>query len=221
MKRYARVAAVCLVGVFGVGARAVQAQPAPGSADSKMSVEINFGPTLGHKSDAFVGGEFDFRLTPGLDAVIEVIHMGNVGTSDLDSRAALIADFLGGTAATAYKVTAAGFGARYRIPVTSLRFNPYVLGAIGVAHVKTEVDFTVNGTVIDPASQSVQLGGDLSGSTNRAFIVIGFGVNVPFKQRFFADLGYRYGQIVSKTLDDETLGSIPTQRIVLGAGVRF
>jgi len=67
----------------------------------------------------------------------------------------------------------------------------------------------------------VQLGGDLSGSTNRTLFVFGFGVNVPFKQRFFADLGYRFGHIASKSTDDETLSSIPTQRIILGAGIRF
>jgi opacity protein-like surface antigen len=51
--------------------------------------------------------------------------------------------------------------------------------------------------------------------------VFGFGANMPFKERFFADLGYRYGQIFSKTLDNESLESIGTQRIVLGVGVRF
>jgi opacity protein-like surface antigen len=220
MKRFARVAAVCFVVVLGVSARSAQAQPAPGSTESKMSAEVNFGPTLGHKSSAFVGGEFDYRLTPGLDAVVEITHMGNVGTTDLDNRAAIIANFLGGTASTGYRVTAFAAGARYRIPVQS-KFGPYVLGAIGVAHVNTEVEFTVNGSVIDPAASGVQLGGDLSGSTNRALLVLGFGVNMPFKQRFFADLGYRYGQIFSKTLDNETLGSIPTQRIILGAGIHF
>ena len=221
MKRLARVAAVCLAATLGIGARSAQAQVQPGAADSKLYVELNFGPTLGHKSNAFVGGELGYRLTPDLDLIVDISHMGNVGTTELDNRAALIANFLGGTAATAYKTNTFAFGARYRIPV-SANVSPYVLGAVGVANVSTEVQFTVNGTTIDPGTRpDLQLGTDLSGSTNRALLVIGFGVNVPFKQRFFGDLGYRYGQIFSKTLDTETLGSIPTQRIVLGVGVRF
>lgn len=220
MKRCACVAVLCLVTTLCLGVPA-WAQGAS-TGDSKMYAEINFGPTLGHKSDAFVGGEFGYRVTPGLDVLVDISHMGNVGTTSLDDRAALIANFLGGTAAAAYKATTVGFGARYRIPISSSRVTPYVLGAVGVAHVKTEVEFTVNGTTIDPSSRGdLQLGGDLSGSTNRGLLVIGFGINVPFKRRFFADVGYRYGQIFSTTLDNEPLESIPTQRIILGAGVRF
>jgi hypothetical protein len=220
MKRCACIAVFCLVATLGVNTQAARAQGAAAS-DSKMYAEINFGPTLGHKSDAFVGGEFGYRLTPGLDVLVDFSHMGNVGTTALDDRAAPIAAFLGGTAATAFKVNAFAFGARYRIPITSTRMVPYVLGAVGVASVKTQVEFSVNGTTVDPAARGVQLGGDLSGSTSRGLLVIGFGVNVPFKQRFFADVGYRYGQAFSKTIDEETLESVPTQRIILGAGIRF
>jgi opacity protein-like surface antigen len=220
MKRSTCVAAVCLVALFGVGVRSAQAQATPGSDESKMYVEFNFGPTLGHKSDAFVGGEFGYRLTPGIDLVVEAGHMGNVGTSDLDDRATIIANFLGGTAATAFKVNMFAAGARYRIPVAA-RVEPYVLGAIGVANVKTEVEFSVNGTVVDPETRGVQLGGDLSGTQNKAILVLGFGINVPFKTRYFGDLGYRYGAIFAKTGNFETDKTIPTQRIVLGVGVRF
>lgn len=219
MKRFACVAAVCLVATLGVGARSAQAQTPPAGADSKMYVEVNFGPTLGHKSAAFVGGEFGFRLTLGLDLFLEVSHMGNVGTTDLDNRAAIIANHLGGTAATAFKVNEFAAGVRYRIPVTG-QFQPYVLGAVGVANVTTDVAFTVNGVTIDPSS-TVQLGSDLSGTLNKTIVVLGFGVNVPFKTRFFGDLGYRYGQILSKTDNFETDTSIPTQRVVLGVGIRF
>jgi opacity protein-like surface antigen len=208
------------VAFFGVGARSARAQAAPGGDESKMYAEFNFGPTLGHKSDAFVGGEFGYRLTLGIDLVVEASHMGNVGTSDLDDRAAIIANFLGGSASTAFKVNAFAAGARYRIPVAA-KIEPYVLAAIGVANVKTEVEFSVNGTTIDPATRGVQLGGDLSGTHNKTLLVLGFGVNKTFKTRYFADLGYRYGQIFANTDNFETDKGIPTQRIVLGVGVRF
>jgi opacity protein-like surface antigen len=218
MKRFVCVVAVCLVGLLGLGASA-QAQTAPAGPDSKMYADINFGPTLGHKSDAFVGGEFGYRFSLGWDVIVEVSHMGNVGTSDLDNRATVIANSLGGTASTAFKVTEFAAGVRYRFPVTG-RWQPYVLGAVGAANVKTEVAFTVNGTVIDP-SATVQLGSDLSGSLNKTILVLGFGVNVPFKTRYFGEIGYRYGSILAKTDNFETDKAIPTQRVILGVGVRF
>jgi opacity protein-like surface antigen len=204
---------------LGFGAATAQAQVLPAD-NSKFNVEFNFGPTLGHKSDKFFGGEFDWRLTKDLDIFIEATHMGNVGTSDLDDRATPIANFLGGTASTAYVVNAVDFGVKYNFIATP-RIHPYVLAGVGIAHVRTEVEFAVNGTVIDPGG-TVQLGSDLSDSTSRGIFVVGFGVKVPFKERFFGDLGYRFGQIFSKSTDDgETLPSIPTQRVVLGVGMRF
>ena len=222
MKRFACVAAVCLVSTLGLGAASAQAQatPTPTPSDSTMSVELNFGPTLGHKSDKFFGVEASLRLTDDLDVVIEAGHMGNVGTTDLDDRAAIIANYLGGTAATAFKVNHGAAGLRYNFTLSPM-LHPYVLGALGVAQVKTDVEFSVNGTAIDPATRNVQLGGDLSGTANKAILVFGFGVHVPFKTRFFGDLGYRYGHILPKTDNFETDKAIPTQRVVLGVGVRF
>jgi opacity protein-like surface antigen len=227
MKRFACVAAVCLVATLGVGAVSAQAQTTSSGPDPKRYVEINFGPTLGHKSDKFVGGEAGLRVAEGLYVIIEASHMGNVATTDLDDRATIIANYLAGqtdtaavgTATTAFKVNHLAAGLRYNINYLPM-VHPYILGAVGIAHVKTEVAFSVNGTVIDPASQ-VQLGSDLSGTLNKTMIVVGFGVNVPFATRFFADLGYRYGRILAKTGNFETDTSIPTQRVVLGVGVRF
>ena len=70
MKRFARVAAVCLVAILGVGAVSAQAQVAP-PPEPKMYAEITFGPTLGHKSDKFVGGEAGIRVLEGVDVFVE------------------------------------------------------------------------------------------------------------------------------------------------------
>lgn len=219
MKRFARVAAVCLVAILGVGAVSAQAQVAP-PPEPKMYAEITFGPTLGHKSDKFVGGEAGIRVLEGVDVFVEASHMGNVATTDLDDRAAIIANFLGGTATTAFKVNHVAVGARYNIAATPM-VHPYVLAGVGFASVQTQVEFNVNGAAVDPATRGVQLGGDLSGTHNKTIVIFGFGINVPFKTRFFGDLGYRYGQILAKTDNFETDKSIPTQRVVLGVGVRF
>ena len=219
MKRDACIAAVCLVATLGFGVSSVQAQVLPAD-DSKMYVELNVGPTLGHKSDKFFGAEGGYRLTDDLDVFAEFSHLGNVATTDLDNRAAIIANFLGGTATTAFKVNAGVFGLKYNLTLSPM-VHPYVLAGVGIANVKTEVEFNVGGSTIDPATRGVQLGGDLSGTHNKAILVFGFGVRVPFKTRFFGDLGYRYGQILAKTDNFETDTSIPTQRVILGVGVKF
>jgi opacity protein-like surface antigen len=220
MKRYACAAVVCLTAILGFGASAAQAQVMPPPSDSKIYAEINFGPTLGHKSDKFVGAEAGFRLTSDLEVFVEGGHMGNVATTDLDDRAQIIANFLGGSATTAFVVNHGDVGVRYNFTLSPM-VHPYVLGAVGLASVKTEVEFSVGGTVVDPATRGVQLGGDLSGTHNKTIVVFGFGVRVPFKTRFFGDLGYRFGQILAKTDDFETDKAIPTQRVVLGVGIRF
>ena len=79
MKRFARIAALCLAATLGAGASLAHAQT---GSDSKFYGEFNFGPTLGHKSSSFFGGEFGFRLTESLDVFVEATHMKNVGTSD-------------------------------------------------------------------------------------------------------------------------------------------
>ena len=221
MKRFACVAAVCLVATLGVGAVSAQAQTTSSGSDPRMYVEINVGPTLGHKGDKFVGGEAGLRLAEGLYVIVEASHMGNVATTDLDNRATIIANHLGGTASSAFKVNHGAAGLRYNLDV-SPSVHPYVLAAVGVAQVKTDVAFNVNGTTIDLASRpDVQLGADLSGTLTKTIIVAGFGVNVPFATRFFADLGYRFGRIMPKTDVFETDKGISTQRVVLGVGVRF
>jgi opacity protein-like surface antigen len=203
-----------------VGAASAQAQTAAGT-DSKMYAEFNAGPTLGHKSSGFFGGEFGYQLMEGLDVFVEASHMNNVGTSHLDELAAPIAAYLGGTASTGYRVNMGAAGLRYSVVATPM-IHPYVLAGVGFAHVATEVEFAVNGTVIDPATKGVQLGGDLSGTHNKTILTFGFGIHVPFKSRYFGDLGYRYGHILADTEGvAENDQSIPTQRIILGAGIRF
>jgi opacity protein-like surface antigen len=222
MKRFACVATLCLVLTLGVGASAqAQSTTASSPSEPRLYVEINGGPTLGHKSDTFIGGEAGLRVVSGLDIFVEGGHMGNVGTSKLDADAAVIANFLGGTvSSSAFVANYFDAGVRYHLSMIPVA-HPYVLAGVGVAHVKTEVAFAVNGTVVDPAQFGVQLGGDLSGTVNKTLIVVGGGVNVPFMKRFFVDVGYRYGHILAKTGDVETDKSIKTQRVLFGAGVRF
>jgi opacity protein-like surface antigen len=222
MKRFARVAMLCLVSTWCAGAAAfAQTTTASGSGDSRLYGEFNVGPTLGHKSDAFVGGEAGYRLIPDLDVYGEFGHMGNVGTSQMDADAATIATFIGGSVnSTAIKATYFDVGVRYHLSMIPVA-HPYVLAGIGFAHTTREAVWSINGTPVDPATLGVQLGGDLSGSSNKTMLVIGGGINVPFMERFFADVGYRYGGILADTDEVENDTTIKTQRIVFGVGFKF
>jgi opacity protein-like surface antigen len=224
MKRFAGVALLWLVGTLGAGAASVQAQTS-GSAgsDPRIYAELNFGPTLGHKSDVFIGGEAGLRIFYGLDVFVEGGQMKNVGTDQLDANAALIANCCipGGTvSSTSMRVNYVNVGVRYHLSMIP-QAHPYVLLGVGSGQVKTEATFAVNGNVVDASAFGVQLGGDLSGTTRKTMVIFGLGVNIPFLQRYYADVGYRYGQILAKTDEVETDKSLKTQRIVFGAGIRF
>jgi len=223
MKRFVRVATLWLACSLCIGAVSAHAQTTASSgSDPRLWVEFNGGPTLGHTSDTFLGGEIGLRLVEGLDVFVEGGHMGNVGTTQLDAAAATIAAFLGGTvSSTAKKVNYVDAGIRYHVHAIPV-VHPYVLVGAGVAEVKTQATFAVNGTVINIADRpDIQLGGDLSGTTRKTFVVAGAGVNVPFLKRLFVDIGYRYGRVFPKTGDVETDTSINTERVVVGIGISF
>jgi opacity protein-like surface antigen len=220
MKRCARVAIVSLVASLCLGAARAQAQTAPpASSDSRLSIEITGGPTLGHKSAGFVAGEFGWRLNEKIDVFVEGGHMGNVGTSALDDHASIIANALGlSVGSTAIKVNHVDAGIRFKITPPSPKVHPYVLLGVGFASATTETTFTLNGTAVDPG---IPLGGDLSGSNNKTILLFGGGITYPFGKSYFADFGYRFGGILSKVSDIENDVTIKTQRVVFGAGVRF
>jgi outer membrane protein with beta-barrel domain len=222
MKRCAYVAILSLVGSLSVGASTARAQtPPPAAPDHGLAVEVTAGPTLGHKSAGFVSGEMGWRLTDKIDLFVEGGHMTNVGTSLLDANAGTIADFLGASVgSSAIKVNHFDAGIKFNITPPSPKIHPYVVVGAGVARATTEVSFTVNGTVIDPGG-SVSLGGDLAGSNTKAILMFGGGITYPFGKNYFADFGYRFGGILSKVSDIENDITIKTQRIILGAGVRF
>jgi opacity protein-like surface antigen len=222
MKRFARVATLCLVSTWCAAAAAsAQTTAASGSGDSRLYAEFNVGPTLGHKSDGFMGGEAGVRLVPDLDVYVEFGRMGNVGTTQMDVDAATVATFIGGSVnSTAIKATYFDVGVRYHLSMVPVA-HPYVMAGVGVAHTTREAVWSINGTPVDPATLGVQLGGDLTGSSNKTMIVVGGGINVPFMKRFFVDVGYRYGGILAKTDEVESDTTIKTQRIMFGVGFQF
>jgi hypothetical protein len=203
-------------------ARAQAGAPAapPAGQDTKASLSVSGGPTLGNKSAGFVAIEIDWRLTSKIDVFVEGGHMGNVGTSALDGNATVIANAIGASVgSTGIKVNHVDVGIRFNVTPPSPKIHPYVALGVGVAKATTEVTFTnSSGTVIDPG---FPLGGDLSGSNMKTLLIFGGGIVYPFAKNYFIDVGYRFGGILSKVSDIENDQTIKTQRIMLGAGVRF
>jgi len=225
MKRCVLIATVSLAAILCLDASTARAQagaPAatPAGKETKAALLVSGGPTLGHKSAGFVAIEIDWRLTNKIDLFVEGGHMGNVGTSALDANAALIANAIGASVgSTGIKVNHVDVGIRFNVTPPSPKFHPYVVLGVGVAKAATEVTFTnSSGAVIDPG---FPLGGDLSGSNTKTLLIFGGGMVYPFAKNYFADIGYRFGGILSRVSDIENDQTIKTQRIMLGAGVRF
>ena len=220
MMRCARIATLWLVVILCAGAASAQTPAATPGPESPFYGELNFGPTFGHKSSGFFGGEVGYRVMEHLDVFIEGGRMGNVGTSDLDARAQVIANALGGTASASYKVNYFDAGVRYNFTQTPWPMvHPYAMLGLGVAQVTAETVITVNGAPV--TSDTVTFGSDLNGTTRKLLFTLGGGVNVPFHERYFGDLSLRYGHISPKTADIPDDTGINTIRLQLAVGIRF
>jgi opacity protein-like surface antigen len=204
-----------------VGVGSAQAQTA---AEPRWYGEVTAAATLGHKSDSAFGAEGGGRLTNMLVVFAEGGHMGNVGNTDLEARAQKIANFIGGTVgSTAYKMNYFDAGVRYQVPIAT-RYHPYVAIGFGVASIKPEATFAVNGTDVTGQLEQlgVQLGADLSESQTRPLFTFGGGVMINFAKRYFADATYRYGRTSQAEESGEVIiQGLNTQRLQIGGGIRF
>jgi opacity protein-like surface antigen len=194
MMRIARVLPM-LFALTCCSAALLQAQPA---TTDPYYAQIDVAATLGHKSDAAIGGELGYRLRPKFDVFFEGGHIGNAASADLDARATTIGNAVGASTSAVAKVNYFDVGVRYLWPEAQGRFHPYVTAGIGAAHVRNRTTLSVNGTAVDPASLGVQFGTDLSGSVTSAYLMLGGGATTPFGKRYFVDLSYRYGRVFHK-----------------------
>jgi opacity protein-like surface antigen len=225
MMRYVRVAvrvaAVWLVAFLCAGVASAQTQKTSRASEFGGYAEVNFGATLGHKSDKSVGGEAGYNVYTNLDVFVEGGHIGNAATSDFDNRGQIIGNAVGASVSAVEKVNYFDVGVRYHLPGTPM-VRPYIAFGVGVAQVKNETAFSVNGTTVDPAALGIQNGGDLNGSFNKPFVTVGVGADINFKTRYFADVSYRYGHVSQETSPDGILvAAVPTNRVQVGVGVRF
>lgn len=224
MMRMARVVAIFFA--FNFACAALARAQTGGAPAYRSYAEINAGATLGHKSDASVGGEAGFQVMPitlpGLDVFVEFGHIGNAASADLDARATTIANNVGATASAVSKVNYFDAGARYRFAATP-KIHPYVALGLGFAQVSNETTLSVNGTAVPPENLGVLFGSDLNGSEKAGFFMLGGGATVPFASRYFVDVSYRYGRVFQKTDDsgNVVIAGINTNRVQAGLGIKF
>ena len=141
--------------------------------------------------------------------------MRNVATSDLDARANRIANAVQGSANPVQKATYYDFGTRYRFAPYGM-WHPYAAIGIGAAAVTTDTSLQSGIPDVD-----VTFGPDLQGTVTKPFMMIGGGVTVPFRARYYIDGSYRYGRIFARegVIDADT--GISTQRVQIGFGIHF
>jgi opacity protein-like surface antigen len=212
------------IAILTAGLSTAQAQPVSSTEDGRFYAALAVAATLGHKSDSAIGLEAGAHVSDEIEAFFEVGRMGNVATSDLDARAARIANFIRGTASAVQKATYFDIGLKYRAPVFIGPFRPYIGLGIGTAKVNTQVNFAVNGTDVTaqlPTAYGVVLGNDLSGSLNKFFFVLPVGLQGTVMRRILLDVSYRYGHIKGSPDDILQDVGINAQRVQFAVGYRF
>jgi opacity protein-like surface antigen len=222
MKRFVQSALALTLATMSVTSPA-WAQSA--SEPDTVAVQFTLGATFGNASNASLGGELDFKLGTEWQAFLEAGQMRNVAPGLIEDRAALIAGIIGGSVDAAARATYVDAGIKYLFVPFGGGYTPYVGLGFGVARVKADVAFSVNGAELGEdvllSRYGVQLGNDLAGTTTKPLVMLGFGISRHFAHRYLLDLSYRFGRIFSKSDDIEDDESINSNRVQVGIGVRF
>jgi len=177
--------------------------------------------SFGNVTSQSFGAEGGIAIVPDLMVFVEGGRTRDVATADIGLAAQKIAGSLSQqTAGVSYSVkqpvTYVDAGVRWYAPVQNPKIQPYAMAGLGFAHVEQNARFLVNGTDVTCNLQqySIVLGSDLSGSVNKALLVLGGGVGVPVWRQVVADFQFRYGRIFTDP-------GINMSRAGVGIGVQF
>ncbi len=176
---------------------------------------------FGNVTSQSYGAEIGVTVASGLQVFVEGGQTRDVATTALSSAAQVIANALGQTQpgvtyGVKQPVTFGAAGLKYLFQIDS-QLQPYVMAGGGIAKVKQDVTFAVNGSDVTSTlpQLGVVLGSDLSGSATKPMLTLGGGVMWPLWQHVVLDFQYRYGRIFA----DEQ--GINVNRAGVGVGVRF
>jgi opacity protein-like surface antigen len=175
---------------------------------------------FGNVTSQSFGAELGVTVRPDLQVFGSFGRVGDVATTEIGTSAQTIALALAqlqpGAVSYSVKEPVTFFvgGVRYRFRTTSL-LKPYVLGGVGVATVKKEVKFLIDGSdASSTLGQLVTLGSDVLGDESKLMFMLGGGVIWPAWRQLIVDLRYQYGRISTDT-------AITVNRAGVGIGVRF
>jgi opacity protein-like surface antigen len=189
---------------------------------SKGYVEAVAQSSFGTVTSQSYGGEFGVTVRPNLQIFVEAGQTRNAATAAFTTAAQQIQGFLSqdnsGVGLLAKKpITFGAAGLRFLIPLSNPSLVPYVLAAGGVARIKQDVTFSINGTDVTAnlAQYGVVLGTDLSGTETTGLAEIGAGLAWSPWRQLVIDFQYRYARIFAS---DQ---GINLNRAGVGIGVRF
>ena len=204
-----------LVGMLALSGVA-QAQSAP---PSKGYIEGIAQSAFGNVTSQSFGAEGGVSLTDTVQVFAEFGMVRDTAPDTLGPAAQKIAVALG--SGSSYSVAQpVGFGLlglRYNIPMEGRALHPYLSVGGGLASVKRDVAFLVNGTDVTEKldTYGVVLGSDLAGTERKLMISGGVGLIYNITRTFLFDANYRFGRIQT----DGTATNV--QRVGAGIGFRF
>jgi opacity protein-like surface antigen len=209
--------AVALAFGLLVAAAPAGAQTPPGD---RGYVEGIAESAFGNVTSQSFGAEIGVTVRPDLQVFGSFGNVRDVATTEISSAAATIAGALAqlqpGTVSYSVKQPVTFFvgGVRYRI-ATASTLKPYISGGIGVATVKKDVKFLIDGVdATNTLSQLVTLGSDIGGDESKLMFTLGAGVVYPVWRQVIVDLHYQYGRVSTDT-------AITINRAGVGVGLRF
>jgi opacity protein-like surface antigen len=217
----ALLAAALLVSPMMGVAQAQAARPLSADEGQGGYVQALADATFGNLSSQSYGAEAGITVWPQLQVYVEGGRVNNVASSAFVTAAQVIAGSLGqsqsGVGFSAKEPVVFGdAGVRYLIPMTDTALQPYVMAGFGIARVKQDARFTINGADVtgNLAQYNIVLGTDLSGDFTKPLLLLGAGVAVPVWRRVEVDLHYRYSRIFADQ-------GYNVSRAGVGLGVRF
>jgi opacity protein-like surface antigen len=207
------------VGMLLVAA-AVHAQTPAAAVPDRGYVQAVADSAFGNVTSQSFGAEVGVTVRPDLQVFGAFGNVRDVATPELGASALTIAGALSqlqsGTVGFSVKEPVTFFvgGVRYRI-VTPSKVKPYVAAGLGLATVKKDVKFLINGTdATSTLSPFVTLGSDIAGDESKLMFTLGGGVVYPVWHQLFVDLHYHFARISTET-------AITVNRAGLGVGISF
>jgi opacity protein-like surface antigen len=210
-----------LLVVFTLGTLAISGVAHAQSKESAGYVEAVAQSAFGNVTSQSFGVELGVKVWSTVQVFADVGFARDTAPAALGTAAQGIAGFLGRTRSGVtfsgkQPVTFGVAGLRYAF-TSSSKVEPYVLVGGGIAKVKKDVSFAIDGTDVTATlpQLGVVLGTDLSGSETKPMLSIGVGAAWPAWQHLVVDFQYRYGRVFTT---DEGLN---ISRAGVGVGVRF